>query len=394
VLVLVAALGGIGWAVIARLGGEQGGGGGRGERGPAPVEVAAIERGTIELRRTYSGTLEAIAEFVVAPKVGGRIEELEVDLADRVKKNQVVAQLDDDEYVQALAQAEAELAVANANIIEAESALQVADRELKRVQQLHNDGVASEAAVDAAKVTQFARTAGVDVAWAQAMRALAALETARIRKAYTQVKATWNEDDEYRYVAERFVDEGDTVTANAPLMSIVRLNPIKGVVFATEKDYAKLKSGQPVTLTTDAFPRRTFRGTITRIAPVFRQTSRQARVELSIDNAELQLKPGMFVRAEILLDTERDATIVPLDALVTRENTTGVFVVNDEKMTVRWTPVQVGTRQGDRVRITGEGLDGRVVTLGQQLLGDGSAITIPEPDPQPEPQTVQAGSTS
>ena len=65
----------------------------------APVEVASIQRGPISLRRTFNGTLEAQAEFAVAPKVGGRVERLPVNLSDTVENGQIVAELDNDEYV-------------------------------------------------------------------------------------------------------------------------------------------------------------------------------------------------------------------------------------------------------------------------------------------------------
>ena len=63
-------------------------------------------------------------------------------------------------------------------------------------------------------------------------------------------------------------------------------------------------------------------------------------------------------------------------ALTSRDDQTGVFVVNEEKMTVSWRPVQVGIRQDNRIQIEGEGLVGRVVSLGHQLIDEGSAITI------------------
>ncbi len=113
-----------------------------------PVEVAAIERGSIDLRRTFTGAVAAMAEFVVAPKVSGRIEELNVDLADTVKRGQVVARLDNDEYVQSVLQAQADLAVAKANLAEAESLLKLAARELKRIKNLRKRGVATESQLD------------------------------------------------------------------------------------------------------------------------------------------------------------------------------------------------------------------------------------------------------
>ncbi len=83
---------------------------------PVPVEVMPIEHGSIELRRTFSGALESRAEFIVAPKVSGRVERLSVNISDPIKRGQVVGELDNDEYVQAVAQVRADLAVAEAKL--------------------------------------------------------------------------------------------------------------------------------------------------------------------------------------------------------------------------------------------------------------------------------------
>jgi len=112
--------------------------------GSVPVEVAPIQRGSITLQRTFSGALEAAARFVVAPKVSGRVERLGVDLADTVRRGQIVAELDNAEYVQAVVQAEAELEVAKANLVEARSALVIATREFRRIKKLSETGEAAD----------------------------------------------------------------------------------------------------------------------------------------------------------------------------------------------------------------------------------------------------------
>jgi RND family efflux transporter MFP subunit len=347
-----------------------------GEGGAVPVEVAAIQRGPIEYRRTFTGTLEPRAEFVVAPKISGRIQQLNADLADRVTRDQLVAKLDDDEYVQSVAQADADFAVAKANLAEAESLLGIAERELQRLEKLRERGVASESQLDTAKADQLAKQAHVTVTRAQVTRAKASLEAARIRLGYTKVTAGWRDGDDERVVAERYVDEGQTVAANAPLLRIVEMNPITAVFFVTERDYALLGPGQVVTLRTDAHPGAVFEGRIARIAPVFQASTRQARVEVDVDNSGLRLKPGMFVRASVVLDRVEDAIIVPEQALVRRDGRDGVFVLEKDGQSVTWRMVEVGVREDKRVQVTGEGLDTRVVTLGQQLLEDNSAVTV------------------
>ena len=376
-IVVIGVVMGIVWVVISQLQGREG------SRKPseasrsAPVEVAQIQRGPIELRRTFSGTLEARAEFVAAPKVSGRVERLGVNLADAVKRGQLVAELDNDEYVQAVAQAKAGLEVAMANLAEAKSALEIANRELQRIVTLRGRGIASDSQFDAARADQLAKQAQFEVAKAQVTRAEASLETANIRLGYTKVTADWNGGAEERVVAERYIDEGDTISANAPLLLIVELDPITGVIFVTEKDYALLRPSQPVSLTTDAYLGEVFQGRIERIAPIFRRATRQARVELTIDNKQQRLKPGLFIRATVVLDRVADAMIVPDQALTTRDDKTGVFIVNQDGRSVAWREVKVGIRDEKRVQVEGKGLVGRVVTLGQQLVDDGSAITIP-----------------
>jgi RND family efflux transporter MFP subunit len=346
-----------------------------GER-TVPVEVTAFEDGPIELRRTFTGSLDAHAEFVVAPKIGGRIEEIPVDFADTVTRGQVVARLDNAEYLLAVTQAEADLAVAKANLAEARSLLIIAERELQRLDKLRERGVSSESQRDLAKADQLAKQAHVEVTRAQITRAQAALEKARIRLGYTEISADWTGGNDRRLVAERYLNAGETVAANAPLLRIVELDSLIAVFFVTERDYALLHTGQRAEISTDSYPGDVFPGEIVRIAPVFRSSTRQARVEVRVANPQLHLKPGMFARISLVLERVAATRIVPEQALVTRDGHSGLFVVAEGGGSVAWREVTVGIRQGDRVQVKGENLGSRVVIMGQQLLKDGSQIVI------------------
>ncbi len=376
-VLLIGAATALGLMIFGRLQEKAGQAGPRQASRSVPVAVAPIQRGPIELRRTFSGTLESPARLVVAPKISGRIEGLTVDLGDTVRRGQIVAELDDDEYVQAIILAKADIEVAKANLVEAKSALEIAARKLKRFEMLRERRVTSDAEYDSAKADHLAKLARLEVSKAQLTRAEASLETAKIRIGYTRVTASWTGGDDYRVVGDRYVYEGETVSANAPLLSIVEVDPIIGVIFVTEKDYIHLRRGQSVMVGTDAYPGEQFLGQISRIAPVFRKTTRQAKIELTIKNPKHRLKPGMFIRATVVLDRLADATIVPGQALTTRNDKDGVFVVNDDGQSVAWREVKVGIREDNRVQVEGEGLSGYVVTLGQQLVEDGSKITIP-----------------
>jgi RND family efflux transporter MFP subunit len=346
--------------------------------GRAPVAVSSVERGTIHLRRTYSGTLEAPARFVVAPNVAGRVERLQVDLGDAVQRGQVVARLDDDELDQRVAEARAELAVARANLTMARNRLEVARRDLGRIRKLRKRGISSEAQLDAAEAEELEAEAGVEVARARAARARAALGSARVRLGYTRVEARWSGGNDERYVAERQVSAGAQVSAGTPLYSIVELDPLICVIFVAERDYALLRADQPAVLETDAWPGERFEARVRRVAPVFEPGSRQARIELAVENEDMRLKPGMFARVNVTLKTVEDAVIVPWAAVTKRDGGSGLFRVDRNRMSVRWQPVQTGIREDDRVQLVDSMLQGEVVVLGQQLLDDGTAITIPD----------------
>jgi RND family efflux transporter MFP subunit len=376
---LVAAAAGLGWQIYSRLDSLQDGTkGDRKDARPVPVVTAPIERAAIALERSFSGTLEAYAEFVAAPKIGGIVKRLTLDLGDNVARGQVIAKLDNAEFLQAIAQAEADLKVAEANLGEANSLLKIAERELKRIDQLSTRGVSSASQRDTAAAEQLAKKAHVQVTLAQVARAQAQLETARIRLGYTEVIADWESDKAQRLVAERYVDEGETVSANTPLLKIVALDPVTAVIFVTEKEYSGLKIGQQASLTTDAFRDRAFSGVIKRIAPVFREATRQARIEVEVDNPDLQLKPGMFVRAKVTLEQLDEATVVPIQALTRRDEQDGVFVLSEDGHRVLWRAVTPGIQQDEYLQVVGEGLQGRVVVLGQQLLDNGSAVLLSE----------------
>lgn len=348
---------------------------------PVPVQVADVYHGPLSLWRTFSGTIEPKSKFTVAPKINGRIQILHVDVSDQVVRGQVLAQLEDAEFKQAVLEAEARLAVAEANRSEAVSQLEINQRELNRTKTLFDRGIASESAYDSAQAAFLTSQAAVKIATANLKREQAQLRAARIRLGYTTIEAEWQQGDSRRTVAERFVDEGNTVAANTPLITIVELDPVIAVIQVTEKDYPLIGIHQRAKVHTDAYPNRVFVGTVSRIAPIFRESSRQARLELEVANPDHLLKPGMFSRCTLELQKIDDGVAVPEMAVTKRYDKTGVFKIGEDGITVNWVPVETGFTSGERVQIVKPELTGRVVTLGQQFLRDGSSVRIVEETP-------------
>lgn len=366
--------------VVLRLREVTTAGQGRGGRAaaPAPVELAPMTVGAIAERRHFSGALTPAAEFVVAAKIPGRLQQMLVELGQTVERGAVVARLDDDEHAQAVIEAEALVAVAQARLGEVTSAVGAAERTYARLQSLAERAMATEAALDQAEADMLARRAAVAVAEAQIRQAEAELAGARIRLGYCTITAEWSEGDAARIVGDRFADPGATIAANQPLATVLSVHPLIAEIYVTEAVYRRLAIGQSATLRTDAWPEEDFPATVLRISPRFAAASRQAVVELQVDNPDQRLKPGMFIRATIVLATETTATRVPAMALSRRGGTDVVFVVENGGDTVRQVPVRIGIRDGDQVQISGEGLTGQVVTLGQQLIEDGSRVVVPD----------------
>ncbi len=134
-------------------------------------------------------------------------------------------------------------------------------------------------------------------------------------------------------------------------------------------------------------PDKIFTGNVVRIAPLLKESSRQARVEIEIPNPGQLLKPGMFVRAQIEFARHDNATLVPYAALVKREGKEGVFIADLNNLKALFTPVKTGIIHGELVEVIEPEISGFVVTLGNHLLEDGSDITVsgknrPEKSPQ------------
>lgn len=348
---------------------------GRGRAGFA-VEATPVERATVTDLRRFTGNLTPSAAFVVAPKVAGRLERLTVNIGDLVENGQVVARLDDDEQVQLVRQARAEMGVASAALQEARTVLEVMQRRLERSKGLFEKGIGSQADLETAQIEATSQEARLHVAEAQLVQRRAALRAAEVKLSQTVIQAQWSGGEPTRVVGERYASEGEMLSANKPILSVLDIDALTAVVFATEADYPFLQPGRPVTVLADAFPDRTFPATIARIAPQFQETSRQARMEVSVPNPGRVLKPGMFVRVEVPVSQSEQARVVPAESVVTRGGRKGVFMVEDDGRSVRFVPVRTGLAHGDRIQVLEPSLEGRVVSLGQHLLADGAPIRL------------------
>lgn len=371
----------LGWRIIrAALPGSAGPG--RPGGLAVAVEIGPVETSSIRDLGLFSGTMIPKSHVTVAPKISGKLNRLLIDIGDPVTSGQLVAVLEDEEYQQQVIQAEADLRVARANLEEAKSSLEMSGRDLERSRTLHEKGIQSDSQLDAVIAQHGAQQARHSVALAQLANREAALEAARLRLSYTRIQASWERGSPVRYVGERFVDQGALLSVNTPILSIVELQPITAVIHVTDRDYFRLSINQPASVTSGAFPGRSFTGRVVRIAPMLKETSRQARVEIEVENPDKFLKPGMFVNAQIEFARRESVTVVPFNAVATRDGQAGVFVVDLETKRARFVPIQAGIVEGERVEVLEPAsLSGHVVTLGHYLLEQEGAVILPPTAP-------------
>jgi RND family efflux transporter MFP subunit len=367
------------WRVFQLIIPDNGKAGGSQGRPPVAVEIEPVKFGNIREIREFTGTIYPYYQYIIAPKVSGRVISIRKRIGDWVKKGEVIARIDNAEYEQSLREAEANLKIAQAGLIEAQSQFELARQELDRVQSLKEKGIASPSELDAASTNYTAQESRLKLARAQVEQREAALKSARIRLDYTVLAAS-----EPGFIGERFVDEGALLSPNQSIASVIGIDTVFVRATIIERDYGRIHIGQPAEIQVDAFPSRQFRGNVYRLAPQLQEESRVAQMEIRVVNDSLILKPGMFAKVRVVLAEKENVQLVPGKALIRHNGTSGVFIIEAGESVAKYVPVETGIVTLASAEIISPILNGKVVTLGQHLLEDGSPITLPMQQAEPK----------
>ena len=334
------------------------------------VEIAVAKRASIAAELTVVGNLIGDTTVSVAPRAAGRLEEVTVRLGDRVSRGERIAKIEDFELVQQIKQQEAGQEVSQATIRQREADLANAKLNTDRARSLFERQIQSKQILDDTESRYQSAQAQLDLALAQARQTKARLDELQINLGNTIITSPVN-----GFVSRRLVDPGASVGQNAPIVEVVDISRVRLIANVVEKDLRQLQSGDTTRVQVDAFPGETFTGRIARVSPVLDQATRTAPIEIEIANPTYRLKPGMYARVSITLDTKKDALVVPANALVDLGGRRGVFMPLSETAVFR--AVQVGTEQGDIVEVLGGLTEGaEVITTGAGQLRDGDRIVI------------------
>jgi HlyD family secretion protein len=283
---------------------------------PPRYRAVAVDRGDIATRVSATGTLEPLRVVEIGPEISGRIVEVLVAENDVVTAGQVLARFDEAPIQARLESARAQLAVAEARVLEVRAGLQEATSVRRRAARLREGGVNAEREAEGAE-------AGFGRARAQLGQA-----EAQVRQAKAQV--TLVEDELARatlrapidgVVLTRAVEPGKAVAASlqTPVLFTLAadLRHMELQLAIDEADVAQVRPGLPAEFTVDAWPRRTFPATVTKVhmSPTVAQNLVTYRALLAVDNAGLMLLPGMTATASITASTVAGVLRVPNAAL-------------------------------------------------------------------------------
>ncbi len=361
---------------------------------PREVSVAPVSDAVWERVLRLTGELVPAEQSTVSTKLAGRLEELAVDVGTRVTQGQMLARLEARDFELRLQQAAASLQAARALlgldeeaqastidpektalVSEMRAALDQARREMARQQSLVSSGTATQSALENATTELSAaesrwQAAKETIATRQAslLQRQVEWEIAKQQLADTKVQAPYD-----GVVLERLAGRGDSLAAGAPIARMFRDDPLRLRLIVSEQESGLVREGQELRAHFDSgAPDMTAR--VTRFSPALGANARTLLIEADLPNPEGRLRPGSFVRAELVLDPEARAVSIPPAALVRFAGIDKVFVAENDTALER--RVTVGRVEKERVEIL-EGLKvGETVVLDPGKLQTGARLQV------------------
>ncbi|HWO42538.1 MAG TPA: efflux RND transporter periplasmic adaptor subunit, partial [Candidatus Eisenbacteria bacterium] len=341
---------------------------------PREVRIARAKKAIAARTVSATGTLAADEEIVLGAKVPGRLGEINVDLGSRVRRGQVVARIDPSDYSLRVEQAEAALEQARVRLGLSPGGNddRVVPEETGIVRQaaavLKDAKLTHERMVELSKRDLIAR-AELDEAIAQLTVAEAryqdALEEVRQRQAILaqrrfeleiarqQLKDTAIASPIEAAVRQRHASLGEYLAAGSPVVTLIRMDPLRLRLAVPEREAGFVRVGQQVRLTVAGDPGE-YGGRVVRLSPAIAEENRTLLIEAEVPNPRFLLRPGSFAKAEIVVELGEEVVTVPDDALVTFAGIEKVLTVADGKAVER--RVRTGRRLAEGVEIT-EGVE-------------------------------------
>ena len=344
------------------------------------VKTEVVRQEPVHRAVEVVGTLAAEDEVTVSSEVEGVVSRIVADMGDRVTAGQVLVELDREKLQYNLDQQKAALARALAkygasepgrmppieqtpDVQKAAAELQQAKQAYERAEELHKRQLIPKQQLDDADAMLRAKQASYDSSLQNAknLRADIDASNATMKLADRQVRDGSIRAPFDGYVQKRLVSLGELVKAQMPVMSVVRIDPLKVTAEIPERLAPWIKVGQAVQLYVDAYPDRMIEGSVSRISPAVNTQTRAFPFEARVPNRDVALKPGTFARVHIETAKIDQVITLPYDALQYRYGVNRVFIVDGDRLAAR--ELKIGERVGDRVEIVSGVKAGDAVAL-------------------------------
>lgn len=376
------------WGLACLLAGCSGGSSatdaGKGKSGgdnqPRPVRVVAAAQDRLVKAVSVTGTLAAEEQVTLSLKVAGRLDQLSVDLGSRVNAGQVVARLQPADFTLRVSQAEAALAQArarlgldpagqddvidpqkSANVREARAVLDQAKLTQERIATFFKRGISAKADLDSADAALAVAESRYQDALEEVrnrqgllQQRRSELELARQQLADSQLTSPMD-----GMVRERQATVGQYLAIGSPVVTIVRMHPLRLRLAVPEREATSVRPSQDVLVRVEG-DTTTYHGRVARISPAIEETNRTLMVEAEVPNPQNALRPGSFARADIVVQAQEKAIVVPASAIVTFAGVDKVLVVQDGKSLEK--RVNTGRKDGNRIEIVSG------IELGDQIV--------------------------
>lgn len=332
------------------------------ESGPE-FRTDRIVKGDIQTTVTATGTVNPVTTILVGTQVSGTIKEIYADFNSHVKKGQVIAVIDPATFEAQVDQSKATLLSAQANVEKADATLVDSKRTMNRNRELFSKNLIARSEVDTAVTNYEISLAQASTARSQAAQAEAALRLAETNLKYTKILSPVD-----GIVISRNVDTGQTVAASfqTPTLFNIAQDLAKMQIDTSidEADIGRIKGGQDVEFTVDAFPDAVFKGKVWQVrnAPIIVQNVVTYDVVVRVDNQGLRLKPGMTANVSVLISAKKDVLKAPnaalrfrpSEAVKTRQQPKGPGVWIIENGKPKRVPVSTGISDGNYTEITSD----------------------------------------
>lgn len=300
------------------------------------VKLADVTTHAVDQIQEYTATVEAEVKNNIAPATPVRIDDIYVEVGDRVRKGQKLVLMD------------------AANLEQMALQLENKKVEFKRTDELYKVGGISKSEWDAQKMA-------LDV---QETAYKNLLENTTLLSPLDGV------------VTARNYDRGDMYSGGMPVLVVEQITPVKLMINVSEGHFTNVKKGAPVKVRLDVYGEEEFQGYISLVYPTIDAATRTFQVEVKLDNKDQRVRPGMFARVVLNFGTENNV-VVP-DLAIVKQAGSGdryVYVYNNGK--VSYNKVELGRRMGSEYELkSGVPNNAQVVIAGQARLSDGIEVEV------------------